>query len=160
MSLDDSNPDEQLTRAKYRTLKQVIAITGTKAPIISDPLNGSMYGSAAFGANMLYPIYNPMVEGNGAVFRQVEQAFSSGNTNTMLATVCSLEPDQPKYFLTMGPQAPSLQMFTFRQQYDPFHNVDLIDGYVGSRALVPVQTFDHAGSDGRQWTLYSVSCSH
>ena len=42
---------------------------GDEAAVISDPLNGSMYGMAAFGTQMLFPIYNPMAEKNGAHLR-------------------------------------------------------------------------------------------
>ena len=78
---------------------------GDEATVISDPLNGSMYGMAAFGTQMLFPIYNPMAEKNGAIFGQVERAFDSGDGDVLLDTVCPINPEEPEYFLTMGPQA-------------------------------------------------------
>ena len=70
--LSDDQPTEQLTSTKYEILEDVAETVGDEATVISDPLNGSMYGMAAFGTQMLFPIYNPMAEKNGAIFGQVE----------------------------------------------------------------------------------------
>ena len=157
VQLTDEQPDEQLTDSKYRALREVVDVTGARALIISDPLNGSMYAVSLYGANMLYPIYNPMKEGDGAKFEQTELAFASGGRGRVLDTVCPLGGGQPVYFLAMGQQAPSLQMFTFRQQYDMFHDEKLIDGYVRSGTLVKVRDL---GRYGRGWALYRVDCAH
>ena len=37
---------------------------------------------------MLFPIYNPMAEKNGAIFGQVERTFDSGDGDVLLDTVC------------------------------------------------------------------------
>ncbi|WP_348519484.1 DUF6541 family protein [Bifidobacterium sp. ESL0800] len=150
--------NEQLTRAKYDVLKQTVKLTGNASLIISDPLNGSMYGSAMFDANMLYPIYNAMHEKNGAIFAATESAFESGDPAKLTATTCPVDGKVPKYFLAMGPQAPSLQMFTFRQQYDTFHRQDLIDGYVKAGTLVKVRDFSSYGPYAKNWALYSIKC--
>ncbi|MDF7640202.1 hypothetical protein PT279_01135 [Bifidobacterium sp. ESL0784] len=150
---------EQLTRAKYDVLRQTVKITGDASVVISDPLNGSMYGSAMFDANMLYPIYNAMHEKNGAVFSDTEAAFASGSPAKLRATTCPIDGNVPKYFLSMGPQAPSLQMFTFRQQYDTFHRQDLIDGYVKAGVLVKVKDFSSKGSYAKGWALYRIMCA-
>ena len=55
-SLNQSDPNEQLTEQKIAVLRKVTKRTGTQATIISDPLNGSMYAETLFNANMLYPI--------------------------------------------------------------------------------------------------------
>ncbi|WEV72571.1 DUF6541 family protein [Bifidobacterium sp. ESL0790] len=158
MTLTGKPYDEQLTAAKYQVLQQTVAITGTDALIISDPLNGSMYGSAAFGANMLFPVYNPMHEKNGAIFGQTELAFGSGDQRQLDATTCPIDGGVPKYFLAMGPQAPSLKMFSFRQQYDVFHRQDLIDAYERQGALTKVKDFSSAAPQAKDWALYRINC--
>lgn len=158
MTLSGKPEDEQLTPAKYDVLRQTVAITGTDALIISDPLNGSMYGSAIFDANMLFPIYNAMHEKDGAIFTATEGAFNSGLPTQLSGTACPIDGSTPKYFLSMGPQAPSLQMFTFRQQYDTFHRQDLIDGYVASGTLVKVKDFSSYGPYAKDWALYRIQC--
>ncbi|WEV42668.1 hypothetical protein OZX57_00935 [Bifidobacterium sp. ESL0682] len=158
MTLSGKPQDEQLTLAKYDVLQKTVKITGTDALIISDPLNGSMYASAIFGANMLFPIYNAMHEKGGAVFPATEAAFDSGQAAQLTSVTCPIDGSVPKYFLSMGPQAPSLKMFTFRQQYDTFHRQDLIDGYVQSGALVKVKDFSSEGSYAKGWALYRITC--
>ena len=156
VQLTDERPDEQLTSSKYRALGEVVKVTGTRAVVISDPLNGSMYAVSLYGANMLYPIYNPMKEKNGAIFEQTELSFASGDDARLLNTVCPLGGgDTPTYFLTMGPQAPSLQMFTFRQQFDPFHDEGLIAQYERHGTLVKVRDL---GQYGHGWALYRFGC--
>lgn len=157
-TLDDQQPTEQLTQTKYEILKDVSETVEPDATIISDPLNGSMYGMAAFGSHMLYPIYNPMAEKNGAIFGDVERAFDSGDSTTLLNTVCPINPDAPEYFLTMGPQADSLQMFTFKEQYDPFHRQDLIDQYMADGTLTKVRDYSHKGDYAQGWALYRFGC--
>lgn len=157
--LHNEQPDEQLTAAKYEVLQDVSNVVGSQSVVISDPLNGSMYGMAAFGTNMLYPIYNPMAEGNGAIFGQVEQAFDSGNDEEVLNTVCPIGNTTPEYFLSMGPQAPSLQMFTFREQYDPFHRTDLIDQYIADGTLTMVRDYSYLGDFAQGWALYRFGCA-
>ncbi|MCO6558970.1 MAG: hypothetical protein J6575_06085 [Bifidobacterium sp.] len=156
--LVDEPENEQLTRAKYDALQETVKIAGNGPVIISDPLNGSMYGSAMFDANMLYPIYNPMHEKNGAIFGQTESAFDSGDPAKLTATTCPIDGKVPKYFLSMGPQAPSLQMFTFRQQYDTFHRQDLIDGYVRAGVFDKVVDFSYLGPYAKDWALYTIQC--
>ena len=131
-SLDQSDPNEQLTEQKIIVLRKVTERTGTQATIISDPLNGSMYAETLFNANMLYPIINARTDVSSAPFGKVETAFASGDVQQVLGTVCPLT-DAPKYFLTMGDQAQSLQSFPYRAQYDSFHNEELIDAYVDDR---------------------------
>ncbi|MDF7665796.1 DUF6541 family protein [Bifidobacterium sp. ESL0745] len=157
-TLDGKPENGELNRAKYDVLKQTVKMTGNASVIISDPLNGSMYGSAMFDANMLYPIYNAMREKNGAIFPATESAFDSGDPAKLSATTCPIDGDVPKYFLSMGPQAPSLQMFTFRQQYDTFHRQDLIDGYVKNGTLVKVKDFSSEGDYAKDWALYRITC--
>ena len=156
--LSDDQPTEQLTGTKYEILKDVAETVGDEAAVISDPLNGSMYGMAAFGTQMLFPIYNPMAEKNGAIFGQVERTFDSGDGDVLLDTVCPINPEEPEYFLTMGPQAESLQMFTFKEQYDPFHRQDLIDRYVADGTLVKVRDYSDAGDYADGWALYRFGC--
>ena len=156
--LSDDQPTEQLTSTKYEILEDVAETVGDEATVISDPLNGSMYGMAAFGTQMLFPIYNPMAEKNGAIFGQVERAFDSGDGDVLLDTVCPINPEEPEYFLTMGPQAESLQMFTFKEQYDPFHRQDLIDRYVADGTLVKVRDYSDAGDYADGWALYRFGC--
>lgn len=157
--LNNAHPDEQLTLAKYQVLQQVVGITGDKAVIISDPLNGSMYGATLFDANMFFPIYNPMAEGNGAIFPKVENAFNSGNAEDVLNTVCPIGAETPEYFLTLGSQAPSLQMFTFKAQFDTFHSTTLIDEYVRNGTLIKVRDFTSHSTDGSDWALYRFGCA-
>ncbi|MBT1173057.1 hypothetical protein JS528_06765 [Bifidobacterium sp. MA2] len=159
MMLTDNQPDEQLTDTKYTILADVARTIEPGAAVISDPLNGSMYGTAAFGMNMLYPIYNPMAEKNGAIFGAVERAFDSGDRTSLLDTVCPIEPDRPEYFLVMGGQAPSLKMFTFRQQYDPFHREDLIAQYVADGTLVKVRDYADRADYAKGWALYRFGCA-
>lgn len=79
MTIDDARPDEQLTATKEKILKKVVKETGTDSVVVSDPLNGSMYATAMYGADMLFPIYNAKAEKNGAIFGQTENAFASGD---------------------------------------------------------------------------------
>lgn len=159
MVLNDDQPDEQLTATKYAILEDVSRTVEPGAAVISDPLNGSMYGKASFDVNMLYPIYNPMVEKNGAIFGAVERAFGSGDKTTVLDTVCPIEQGKPEYFLVMGGQAPSLEMFTFRQQYDPFHREDLIAEYVSDGTLVKVRDYSDRAGYAKGWALYRFGCA-
>ncbi|MFR0589520.1 DUF6541 family protein [Bifidobacterium apri] len=157
VQLTDDRPTEQLTSRKYQALGEVVRVTGTRGVIISDPLNGSMYAVSLYGANMLYPIYNPMKEKNGAKFEQTELAFASGDDARLLNTVCPLGGnDTPTYFLAMGPQAPSLQMFTFRQQFDPFHDEGLVAQYERHGTLVKVRDLSRYG---KGWALYRFGCA-
>ena len=78
MTIDDARPDEQLTATKEKILKKVVKETGTDSVVVSDPLNGSMYATAMYGADMLFPIYNARPRRNGAIFGQTENAFASG----------------------------------------------------------------------------------
>ena len=168
--LDRDDPHAQLTRAKFRVLTTIRDRVGQDdAVIISDPMNGSMYGMTLYGLNMLYPVYNPMDTKNGKVFGEVELSFDSGDSDRLLATVCPVDPSYtrhgpggagraPKYFLTMGPQAPDLQMFTYKAQYDPFHKQELIDGYVRSGAMQKVEDFGTPAGDGEPWALYRFAC--
>ena len=155
----DDQPEEQLTTTKYAILEDVSRTVEPGAAVISDPLNGSMYGKAAFDVNMLYPIYNPMVEKNGAIFGAVERAFGSGDKTTVLDTVCPIEQGKPEYFLVMGGQAPSLEMFTFRQQYDPFHREDLVAEYVSDGTLVKVRDYSDRAGYAKGWALYRFGCA-
>ena len=158
MQLTDEQPGEQLTQAKYEILEDVAHTVGDKATVISDPLNGSMYGTSIFGTNMLFPIYNPAAEKNGAIFGAVERAFDSGDSHTLLGTVCPIGTDAPEYFLAMGDQAPSLQMFTFKEQYDPFHREDLIAKYVKNGTLKKVRDYSNRGEFAKGWALYRFEC--
>lgn len=156
--ITDENPDEQLTTAKYEVLADIAQRVGTDAPIISDPLNGSMYGMTIFGLNMVYPVYNPMSTGAGKIFADIETSFASGASQNLLKTVCPINGSQPKYFLTMGPQAPSLQMFTFKAQFDMFHDDELIDRYAQEGALEKIISYG-AFSPKENWALYEFNCS-
>ena len=160
MELTDNQPDEQLTQSKYEVLQDVARVVGDKAVVISDPLNGSMYGKAMFNTTMLFPIYNPAAEKNGAIFGAVERAFDSGNAKTLLNTVCPIGADTPEYFLAMGDQAPSLQMFTFKEQYDPFHKEDLIAKYVKDGTLKKVRDYSNKGGYAKGWALYRFECGN
>lgn len=154
-SLDQSDPNEQLTEQKIIVLRKVTERTGTQATIISDPLNGSMYAETLFNANMLYPIINARTDVSSAPFGKVETAFASGDVQQVLGTVCPLT-DAPKYFLTMGDQAQSLQSFPYRAQYDSFHNEELIDAYVDDGTLVKVADYSQYGQG---WALYRFGCT-
>lgn len=158
-SLEKSDPNEQLTTAKFDALKRMVGVTGTDALIISDPLNGSMYATALFNANMLYPVYNPQDTIHGQIFGQVERDFASGDGATMLGNACGINPSQPTYFLTMGPQAPSLE-FQFKAQFNQFHDAALIAKYVESGALKPVAGLDLTtyGDYAADWALYQLNC--
>lgn len=158
MQLTDDQPGEQLTQTKYEILEDVSRVVEDKAVVISDPLNGSMYGTSIFGTNMLFPIYNPAAEKNGAIFGAVEHAFDSGDSQTVLGTVCPIGTDTPEYFLSMGDQAPSLRMFTFKEQYDPFHKTDLIDKYVRNGTLKKVRDYSDKGDFAKGWALYRFEC--
>lgn len=154
-SLNQSDPNEQLTEQKIAVLRKVTKRTGTQATIISDPLNGSMYADTLFNANMLYPIINARTDVPSAPFGKVETAFASGDGQQVLGTVCSLT-DAPEYFLTMGDQAKSLQSFPYRAQYDSFHNEELIDAYVDGGTLVKVADYSQYGQG---WALYRFGCA-
>lgn len=158
--LDKVDPNEQLTGDKLDALTRIVDTVGTDALIISDPLNGSMYGTALLNANMLYPVYNPQDTIHGAIFGQVERDFASGDPATMLASPCSITPGRPVYFLAMGPQAPSLQMFTYKAQFYQFHDAKLIDAYVKAGALKPVTSLDltRYGQHTKDWGLYQLAC--
>ena len=154
-SLNQSDPNEQLTEQKIAVLRKVTKRTGTQATIISDPLNGSMYADTLFNANMLYPIINARTDVPSAPFGKVETAFASGDRQQVLGTVCSLT-DAPEYFLAMGDQAQSLQSFPYRAQYDSFHNEELIDTYVDGGTLVKVADYSQYGQG---WALYRFGCA-
>lgn len=157
-SLHNDNPHEQMTIQKYQVLADIAQRVDANDVVIADPLNGSMYGTAAFGTDMLYPIYNPKAEKNGAIFGQVERAFASGDPQQVEQTVCPISPRGEEYFLDMGQQAPSLQMFTFKEQYDPFHDEQIINSYVDKGVLQAVQDYTHLSPHGEQWKLYRFSC--
>ena len=154
-SLNQGDPNEQLTERKITVLRKVTERTGTQATIISDPLNGSMYADTLFNANMLYPIINARTDVPSAPFGKVETAFASGDAQQVLGTVCPLT-DAPEYFLTMGGQAQSLQSFPYRAQYDSFHNEELIDAYVDDGTLVKVADYSQYGQG---WALYRFGCA-
>ena len=154
-SLNQSDPNEQLTEQKITVLRKVMERTGTQATIISDPLNGSMYAETLFNASMLYPIINARTDVPSVPFGRVETAFASGDGQQVLGTVCPLT-DAPEYFLTMGDQAQSLQSFPYRAQYDSFHNEGLIDAYVDGGTLVKVADYSQYGQG---WALYRFGCA-
>ena len=154
-SLNQSDPNEQLTEQKITVLRKVMERTGTQATIISDPLNGSMYAETLFNASMLYPIINARTDVPSVPFGKVETAFASGDGQQVLGTVCPLT-DAPEYFLTMGDQAQSLQSFPYRAQYDSFHNEELIDAYVDGGTLVKVADYSQYGQG---WALYRFGCA-
>ena len=154
-SLNQSDPNEQLTEQKITVLRKVMERTGSQATIISDPLNGSMYAETLFNASMLYPIINARTDVPSAPFGKVETAFASGDGQQVLGTVCPLT-DAPEYFLTMGDQAQSLQSFPYRAQYDSFHNEELIDAYVDGGTLVKVADYSQYGQG---WALYRFGCA-
>ena len=158
MTIDDARPDEQLTATKEKILKKVVKETGTDSVVVSDPLNGSMYATAMYGADMLFPIYNAKAEKNGAIFGQTENAFASGDGKALTNTVCPLSADGDAYFLSMGGQAPSLQMFTFKQQYDTFHDQKLIDQYAKDGTMRKVQDYSNMASYAKGWALYQFNC--
>lgn len=154
-SLNQSDPNEQLTEQKITVLRKVMERTGSQATIISDPLNGSMYAETLFNASMLYPIINARTDVPSVPFGKVETAFASGDGQQVLGTVCPLT-DAPEYFLTMGDQAQSLQSFPYRAQYDSFHNEELIDAYVDGGTLVKVADYSQYGQG---WALYRFGCA-
>ena len=158
MTIDDSQPNEQLTATKKKILKRMVKKTGLDSVVVSDPLNGSMYATAMYGADMLFPIYNPKSEKNGAIFGQTERAFASGDGKTLTNTVCPLSADGDVYFLSMGEQAPSLQMFTFKEQYDMFHDQNLIDRYAADGTMRKVQDYSKMSPDSKGWALYQFKC--
>ena len=161
-------PGEQLSHDKYYALKKVHDLVEDNAVVVSDPLNGSMYGMALYGMDMLYPVYNPMDTKNGQVFGRVERAFASGDSERLLHTVCPVvtsykaksQPEERsnKYFLTMGPQSPSLRMFTYKAQYYPFHDDRLINKYEQRGTLVKISPLDSPNEPGNQWNLYRFAC--
>lgn len=157
-SLDKTDPNEQLTHAKLDALTRMTRQTGTEAVVISDPLNGSMYATALFGANMLFPVYNPQGTFHGQIFGQVEQAFASGNSDELLNVACGINPEQPTYFLSMGPQAASLQMFTYKAQYDQFHDATLIQQYADDGTMSKIEDFSSYGDYAQDWALYQLQC--
>ena len=166
--IETQTPGEQLSHDKYYALKKVHDLVEDNAVVVSDPLNGSMYGMALYGMDMLYPVYNPMDTKNGQVFGRVERAFASGDSERLLHTVCPVvtsykAKSQPevrsnKYFLTMGPQSPSLRMFTYKAQYYPFHDDRLINEYEQRGTLVKISTLDSPNEPGSQWSLYRFAC--
>ena len=158
MTINDAQPNEQLTATKEKILRKMVGETGTDSVVVSDPLNGSMYATAMYGADMLFPIYNPKAEKNGAIFGQTERAFASGDGKELTNTVCPLSADGDAYFLSMGEQAPSLQMFTFKQQYDTFHDQRLIDQYASDGTMTKVQDYSGMSSDAKGWALYQFNC--
>ena len=158
MTINDAQPNEQLTATKEKILRKMVGETGTDSVVVSDPLNGSMYATAMYGADMLFPIYNPKAEKNGAIFGQTERAFASGDGKELTNTVCPLGADGDAYFLSMGEQAPSLQMFTFKQQYDTFHDERLIDQYASDGTMTKVQDYSNMSSDAKGWALYQFNC--
>ena len=166
--VETQTPGEQLSHDKYYALKKVHDLVEGNAVVVSDPLNGSMYGMALYGMDMLYPVYNPMDTKNGQVFGQVERAFASGDSERLLNTVCPVvtsykaksQPEERsnKYFLTMGPQSPSLRMFTYKAQYYPFHDDRLINEYEQRGTLVKISDLDSPNEPGSQWNLYRFAC--
>lgn len=166
--IETQTPGEQLSHDKYYALKKVHNLVEDNAVVVSDPLNGSMYGMALYGMDMLYPVYNPMDTKNGQVFGQVERAFASGDSERLLHTVCPVvtsykaksQPEERsnKYFLTMGPQSPSLRMFTYKAQYYPFHDDRLINEYEQRGTLVKISALDSPNEPGSQWNLYRFAC--
>lgn len=58
----------------------------------------------------------------------------------------------------MGGQAPSLQMFTFKEQYYTFHDQNLIDGYVADGTMTKIQDYSDLSKDSDGWALYRLSC--
>ena len=166
--IETQTPGEQLSHDKYYALKKVHELVEDNAVVVSDPLNGSMYGMALYGMDMLYPVYNPMDTKNGQVFGQVERAFASGDSERLLHTVCPVvtsykaksQPEERsnKYFLTMGPQSPSLRMFTYKAQYYPFHDDRLITEYEQRGTLVKISALDSPNESGNQWNLYRFAC--
>ena len=166
--IETQTPGEQLSHDKYYALKKVHDLVEDNAVVVSDPLNGSMYGMALYGMDMLYPVYNPMDTKNGQVFGRVERAFASGDSERLLHTVCPVvtsykaksQPEERgnKYFLTMGPQSPSLRMFTYKAQYYPFHDDRLITEYEQRGTLVKISALDSPNEPGSQWNLYRFAC--
>lgn len=158
----------QLTTQKKQVLDDVATSVEPDAVVISDPMNGSMYGMTLNGTNMLYPVYNPMHTKLGAVFGQVEKAFASGDKNIMLDRTCRVQTNYaPKsfpsaspsvYFLAMGDQADSLLMFTYKDQYLPFHDQAVINRYVSQGALRLIRDYNDGDPARTNWALYRFAC--
>ena len=158
----------QLTTQKKQVLDDVGIRVEPDAVVISDPMNGSMYGMTLNGTNMLYPVYNPMHTKHGAVFGQVEEAFASGDRDTLLDTVCQVQTNyaskSPRsaptsvYFLAMGDQSDSLLMFTYKNQYLPFHNQAVINRYIGQGALKLIRDYNDGDPARMNWALYRFAC--
>lgn len=158
----------QLTTQKKQVLDDVATRVEPDAVVISDPMNGSMYGMTLNGTNMLYPVYNPMHTKYGAVFGQVEEAFASGDKNILLDRTCQVQTNYaPKsfrssppsvYFLAMGDQADSLLMFTYKDQYLPFHDQAVINGYVSQGALRLIRDYNDGDPARTNWALYRFAC--
>lgn len=158
----------QLTTQKKQVLDDVAIRVEPDAVVISDPMNGSMYGMTLNGTNMLYPVYNAMHTKHGAVFGQVEEAFASGDRDTLLDTVCQVQTNyafkSPRsaptsvYFLAMGDQADSLLMFTYKNQYLPFHNQAVINRYIGQGALKLIRDYNDGDPARMNWALYRFAC--
>ena len=58
----------------------------------------------------------------------------------------------------MGPQSPSLRMFTYKAQYYPFHDDRLINKYEQRGTLVKISPLDSPNEPGNQWNLYRFAC--
>ena len=86
------------------------------------------------------------------------RSFASGDGKALTNTVCPLSADGDAYFLSMGGQAPSLQMFTFKQQYDTFHDQKLIDQYAKDGTMRKVQDYSNMASYAKGWALYQFNC--
>ena len=168
-TLNMSDPTEQLTPTKLAALTKVRDSVERDAVIVSDPMNGSMYGMTLYGLNMLYPVYNPMDIKNGKIFGQVERAFDSRDPRHLLTVVCPVKTSYAKfrdpatplsapYFLAMGPQSPSLGMFTYKDQYYPFHDAELIRLYEQYGAIRLVYGFHELGHKDSDWGMYRFNC--
>lgn len=158
-NLNKADLTEQLTNEKYQVLQDVVRQTGTESAIVSDPMNGSMYAGTMFGANVLYPIMNAKSTRNGAIFTEAQQSFASGDPEKLIRTFCSITPQHHAYFLTLGPQAQSLQSFPFRAQYDVFHDRQLISHYLDTGALQLTKNYGDITGDNQDSILYKVNCS-
>lgn len=105
---------------------------------------------------------------HGAVFGQVEDAFASGDRNILLDRACPVQtnyaPKSPRsaptsvYFLAMGDQADSLLMFTYKDQYLPFHDQSIINRYVNQGALKLIRDYSDGDSAKTNWALYRLTC--
>lgn len=166
--LFSSTQGAQLTTQKKQVLDDLATRIEPDAVVISDPMNGSMYGMTLNGTNMLYPVYNPMHTKHGVIFGQVEEAFASGDRNILLDRACPVQtnyaPESPRsaptsvYFLAMGDQADSLLMFTYKDQYLPFHDQSIIDRYVNQGALKLIRDYSDGDSAKINWALYRLAC--